>query len=53
VRGLATVITAGTGKVTCSRNGRARGPTSRRVSASLTPTSPQARPPRRSGPPGA
>jgi len=42
VRGLATVITAGIGKVTRSRNGYAREPTSRRVSASLTPTSPQA-----------
>jgi len=38
----ATVITAGIGKVTRSRNGCTRGPTSHRVSASPTPASPQA-----------
>jgi len=42
VRRLATVITAGIGKVTRSRNSCARGPASRRVSASPTPTSPHA-----------
>jgi len=42
VRGLATVITAGIGKVTRSGNGCARGPASRRVSASPTPASPHA-----------